>query len=334
MLGTYPDSVSWIQFQAMGSGTTTAPYTREEEIGVRRGLSLTDSPNQMSTREVSEWSEIDDRTFFKNPSVDCSQLQKDFTTNLDAANQKYTTNKQFEGLYEDMASTLSISKDKLNFKTAHLYLDDYVVGQANKREVPAFPEQVLEDQRIKNYYKTFEYEGEYGNSNSVARVVSHNFLNYVLTTMYGKVQSLKRNIDNSHYQNLKYSQFVGNENLLVASNRMLGVDPQDPPKFGDNLRFELYDSQGQYYVKTTENGNPVRFAGTSDGVLSFEAFSNFVYQQLYFGNVEKYCRGEEDPTKNAYPVHSTYEEYLKTKNLEFSVVETASKHRLLHLASI
>ena len=84
------------------------------------------------------------------------------TTNLNTANQKYTTNKQFEGLYEDMASTLSISKDKLNFKTAHLYLDDYVVGQANKREVPAFPEQVLEDQRIKNYYKTFEYEGEYG----------------------------------------------------------------------------------------------------------------------------------------------------------------------------
>ena len=266
----------------------------------------------MSTREVSEWSEIDDRTFFNYPSVDCSQLQKDFTTNLDAANQKYTTNKQFEGLYEDMASTLSISKDKLNFKTAHLYLDDYVVGQANKREVPAFPEQVLEDQRIKNYYKTFEYEGEYGNSNSVARVVSHNFLNYVLTTMYGKVQSLKRNIDNSHYQNLKYSQFVGNENLLVASNRMLGVDPQDPPKFGDNLRFELYDSQGQYYVKTTENGNPVRFAGTNDGVLSFEAFSNFVYQQLYFGNVENYWRDEEDPTKNAYPVYSTYEEYLKT----------------------
>ena len=162
------------------------------------------------------------------------------------------------------------------------------MGQANKREVPAFPEQVLEDQRIKNYYKTFEYEGEYGNSNSVARVVSHNFLNYLLTTMYGKVQSLKRNIDNSHYQNLKYSQFVGNENLLVASNRMLGVDSQDSPKFGDNLRFELYESQGQYYIKTTENGNPVRFAGTSDGVLSFEAFNNFVYQQLYFGNVEKY----------------------------------------------
>lgn len=288
MLGAYPNSVSRIQFQAMGSGVTTAPYTLEEENGVRRTLGLTDSPNQMSTREVSEWSEINDRTFFNYPSVDCSQLQKDFTTNLDAANQKYTTNKQFEGLYEDMASTLNISKDKLNFKTAHLYLDDYVVGQANKRQVPAFPEQVLEDQRIKNYYKTFEYEGEYGNSNSVSRVVSHNFLNYVLTTMYGKVQSLKRNIDNSHYQNLKYSQFVGNENLLVASNRMLGVDPQDPPKFGDNLRFELYESQGQYYVKTTENGNPVRFAGTSDGVLSFEAFSNFVYQQLYFGNVEKY----------------------------------------------
>ena len=224
-----------------------------------------------------------------------------------------------------MASTLGVSKDKLNFKTAHLYLDDYVVGQANGRQVPAFPEQALEDQRIKNYHKTFEYEGELGSSNSIARVVSHSFLNYVLTKMYGKVQSLKQNNDNSHYQNLKYSQFVGNENLLVASNRMLGVDPQGPPKFGDNLRFELYESQGQYYVKTTEYGSPVCFAGTSDGVLSFEAFSNFVYQQLYFGNVDKYCSGEEDPTKNAYPVYSTYEEYLKAKNADFNVVKTAQK---------
>ena len=325
MLGAYPSSVSWIQFQAMGSGAAVAPYTRDEEIGLRRTLSLTDAPSQMSTREVAEWSEINDRTFFNYPAAGCSQLQKDFTSNLDAANQKYTSSKQFEGLYQDMASTLGVSRDKLNFKTAHVYLDDYVVGQANKRQVPVFPEQALEDQRIKDYYKTFEYEGQLGSSNSVARVVSHSFLNYVLTTMYGKVQSLKQNIDNSHYQNLKYSQFVGNENLLAASNRMLGADPQGPPKFGDNLRFELYESQGQYYVKTTQNGSPVRFAGTSDGVLSFEAFSNFVYQQLYFGNVDRYCSGEEDPTKNAYPVYSTYEEYLKAKNSEFSVVKAAQK---------
>lgn len=307
----------------MGSGTTTAPYTRQDEITLRSAVGLSDSPSQVSTREVAEWSEIEDRTFFNYPAVGCSQLQKDFTSNLDAANQKYTSNKQFEPLHEDMVNTLGVSKDKLNFKTAHLYLDDYVVGQANKRQVPAFAEQTLADQRIKNYYKTFVYEGELGNSNSVSRVVSHSFLNYVLTAMYGKVQSLKQNIDNSHYQNLKYSQFVGNENLFAASNRMLGVDPQGPPRFGDNLRFELYESQGQYYVKTTENGSPVRFAGTADGVLSFEAFSNFVYQQLYFGSVDKYCRGEEDPAKNAYPVYSTYEEYLKAKNSEFNVVAAA-----------
>lgn len=318
MLGTYPDTVANIQFQAMGSGAAASPYTKSDELSVRKAVRVPETPNPVRARDVTEWSEIDDKTFYNDPMSNCPQMQREFTSNLDAANQKYTANKKFEGLFEDM-KVLGVQQDKVNFKNAHIYLDDYVTSKANKKPVPSFPEQTVTDQRINNYHKTYLNEGKFGNGLSTSRVASHNFLNYVLTTMYGKVQSLKGNIDNSHYKNLKYSQFVGNENALVSANKMLNYDRADPPNFGDNLRFELYESQGQYYVRTTENGAPVSLAGTSDGIMTYEAFSNYLYQQLYFGDVEKYCRGEEDASKNSYPVYNNYEDYLKTKNPEFNI---------------
>jgi hypothetical protein len=144
----------------------------------------------------------------------------------------------------------------------------------------------------------------------------------VLTSMYGKHQVDTGKIDNDHYNHIKYAQFVGNENAITGATKMLGISTREAPKFASKLRFELYESQGDHYVKTTYNDEPVNLGGSGDGIMSYDSFMNHIYRQLYFGNTNNYCRGQENIASNLNPSYSTYEEYLKSRNTEFRVSET------------
>ena len=323
MLGAYPDSVSWIQYSSIDSDSNAAPFAREEELEVRRALRLSTEPNRLTTREMTIWSEEEGQTFFNDPTSNCPQLQRDFDSHLDQANNKYSTNQKFDGLYEDMSETFGIPEDKLNFKTAHIYLDDYTTAKANNKPVPKFLDDGATNQQIKNYYHAYEYEGKFGGDTADARIVSNNFLNYVMTTMYGKVQVDKGNIDNDHYNHIKYSQFVGNENAMVAATKMLGITVDGDPDFASKLRFELYESQGEHYVKSTYDGKPFNLGGSSDGIMKYDDFMKNLYDRLYFGNLNSYCRGQEDISSNTFPTKSTYDEYLKSRNIEFRSAATA-----------
>ena len=324
MLGTYPDSISWIQYQSMG-GQTQEPFDREDEIEVRKALRLSTNPSSLSTREITIWAEIDGKTFFNDPYDNCPKMQEEFTQNLDKANAKYTANKQFDGLYNEMSKTFEVPREKINFKTAHLFLDDYTTSQANKKPVPKFDDMLPTEVRIRNYHETYLYEGKLGTSDSIARVASDSFLNYVLTAMYGKVETLNDNLKNSHYEHLKYSQFTGNENAIAAVNKILGNDPDGPPTFGSNIRFELFESNGKYYVKCTNDGNPMDIGSSNDGVMDYEEFMDYIYQRLYFGDVDKYCSGQEEASQHSYPSVSSYKPYLKSNYDEFAHVESKGR---------
>ena len=93
MLGAYPQSVSWIQFQSMGKGSIDNPFTRDEEADMRKSLGLSDNPSELSNREMTIWSETDGRTFFNDPLNNCPQMHRDMDKNLDATNEKYTDNR-------------------------------------------------------------------------------------------------------------------------------------------------------------------------------------------------------------------------------------------------
>lgn len=324
MLGAYPDSVSWVEYQAIDSTSNNlAPFNREDETKVRTTMDLSTSPSSLTTRNLVVWSEEEGKSFFNDPASNCPQLQADFDTNLDTANAKYTKNQAFDDLYTDMNEGFGIEKDKLNFKTAHLYLDDYVTSKANGKTVPKLLQQETTDSKIKNYYKTYEFEGKYGTDTNDARVVANNFFNYLITSMYGKVQVDKGNLDNDHYDHLKYAQFIGNENAVVAAAKVLGIPVTSQPDFGSKLRFELYESQGEYFVQSTYDGQPISMGSSSDGIMKYDDFMNYIYKRLYFGNVNNYCRGQETISSHLYPSYDRYEDYLKSGNSEFR--QTVSK---------
>ena len=322
MLGAYPDSLSWIDYQKVGGPEEYPPFDKEDELHIRNILKLNGNPSQSTTKDMTVQTSGDGKTLFNDPRLNCPQLQTDFDENLEQAYQKYTNNKKFSGLYEDVNETFKRDLDKINFKTAHLYLDDYRTSKANEMQVPQFEEPVATDAQINSYYKSLEYEGKYGTSTSDARVVSHPFLKYVLTTMYGKNQVLKGGLNSSRYEKLKYAQFIGNENAITAATKLFDVPVSRDPDFGSALRFELYESQGEDYVKATYNDKPISIGGRSDGIMKYEDFMDNLYEKLYFGNIDNYCAGRENIASHINPTSSNYSEYLKEQNSEFRVPET------------
>jgi hypothetical protein len=312
MLGAYPNSVSWVQFQNQG-GFSESPFTRDDELTIRKLLSMSNDPSKLTTREVTVWSESNGRTLFNDPLNNCPQMHKQMSENLDIANNKYTTNRRFDALYEEMEKTLGVADNTLNFKNAHLYLDDYVTSQANDRPVPQFRDQVAVDAQIQNYHRLYSYEGLYGTDFDLSRVAGNHFFTYVLTSMYGKYRTAKGELTNDHYENLKYSQFIGNENAMIGAIKLLNdqnSEPIYPPKFGSTLRFELYEQGGLYFVKVTNNGYLVNLKGDRDGVIPYEEFMNMIYKLLYFGDVDKYCIGQESANGKDRPRHEKYEEFI------------------------
>ena len=280
VLGAYPDSVNWIQYQHMG-GNSAAPFERNDEKNIRQTLGLSDSPSQLSTREATIWSEKNGRTFFNDPSTNCPQMQKQMSLNLDAANRKYTENKRFDALYEQMSHNFNVPESDLNFKNAHLYLDDYITSKANGKPVPQFEEQIVADQWMQSYYRKYYYEGLYGENTDLSRVASNHFFTYLLTAMYGKYKTSKGELSSDHYSNLKYSQFTGNENAMVAALKLMkdkSSDPVLPPTFGSTLRYELFEQGGQYYVQGTIDGKTANLEGDIDGIMPYEDFMNMIYK--------------------------------------------------------
>jgi hypothetical protein len=290
MLGAYPDSINWVQYQHM-QGFSQAPFEREDEKKVRNALGLGQDPSQLTTREATIWAEANGRTFFNDPHSNCPQMHRQMAQNLDIANRKYTQNRKFDALYEQMSNSLGVRQNELDFKNAHLYLDDYVTSQANGKPVPQFEEQIVADQWIQNYYRRYYFEGLFGEDNDLAKVASNHYFNYILTAMYGKYKTAKGEIDSDHYDNLKYAQFTGNEDLMIAAIKVLNeknIDPVIPPKFGSTLRFELFENGGQYFVKGTFDGKKLNMEGDTDGIIPYEDFMKMIYNKLYFGDVDQY----------------------------------------------
>lgn len=321
MLGAYPNSINWIQYQHM-QGYSQAPFDRDDEEKVRNELGLGTNPSKLTTREATIWSEANGRTFFNDPVSNCPQMQKQMEQNLEAANKKYTENRRFDALYEEMGETFDVNKNDINFKTAHLYLDDYITSQSNEKPVPEFDEQVVADQWIKNYYRKYYYEGLYGDDNDLAKVASNHYFNYVLTSMYAKYKTDKGEINSDHYENLKYAQFTGNENAMIAAIKVLNeknADPAMPPKFGSTIRYELFKDGDKYFVKGTLDGKPLNMNGDEDGVMPYEDFMNLVYNRLYFGDVDKYCQGTEPLHGKDKPILSNYEEHIWNTNPELRI---------------
>lgn len=319
MLGAYPDSIAWIQFQTMGGPATEPPYTMEEEIDVRKDLSLTTTPNKLSTRDMTIMSETSGRTFFNDPKNNCPQMHKEMVENLDVATSKYTDNKRFDALYEEMEKTLGVPDNTLTFKNAHLYLDDYSCAQANGLPYPKFEEQEVVNAWISNYYRRYYYEGRMGNSLDLSRVLSNRFFTYLLTTMYGKYKVARGEIKNDHYDHLKYAQFTGNENALISADKLINDNPSDPilpPRFGSTMRFELFEDGGRYYVKSTMDEDPVKIKGDIDGIIPYEDFMKHIYSLLYFGDVDKYCSGQESTKGRDIPPQSSYEKYIWEQHAE------------------
>lgn len=298
ILGAYPDSVSYLNLNMNNA--------QEHQRLVRKTLGLSDIPSSGSRSVQVNTNE--GFMYWSDASHQCPALYKNIHKSLmlagESASSDYNRN-----LFPQLASTFGRSSSKVNFETAHKYLDDYQVARRLGSQYPNFSNQANIDRLIEDYERDYYYNGVVG-GNEIPRVISTPLLNYALINIYAKSQEDCGNARVPKIHMLKHSHFFANEISFAGFLKALGQSQSTAPKAGQNVRFELFETNGEYYVNVSLDGKPMNFAGSRHGIIELDAFLKTIYPKLYFGDIDAVCIGREEISLNVFPQCQDYQDYL------------------------
>lgn len=298
LLGVYPDSIAYLNLNMNNA--------IEHQRSVRSTLGLPETPSPRGTRAVDV--NLDEGfLYWSDPATQCPAVYNKVQNKLKVAGD--SANSGYQNLYQELAGTFKRSKDKINFSTAHLYLEDYLAAKNLGFEYPRFKNQKATENLISEYERDYYYNGLLG-GNSLSRVIAHPLLDYMLVNIYGKSESDSGKLKDAELAKLKHSHFFTDEVAFAAFLKAVGYPQPAAPAAGDHIRFELFKTNGKYYVRGTLNGNPLNFSEAEKGIFELDTFLKVIYPMMYFGDINDVCTGREDISLNVYPKCQNYQEYL------------------------
>jgi hypothetical protein len=298
MLGVYPESTSFLNLQMSNA--------LEHQKVIRKTLGLPETPPR--TGSAVSISSDAGFLFWTNPAQQCPSIDKKMQYHIASAGQAlgsgYNSN-----LFPLLASQFRKPQSKINFATAHLYLDDYITAQKLRLAYPKFRNQESMDKLIEEYERDYFYEGLLG-GNEIARVIATPLLNFAMIKNFGKSQIESGVLIDASLKSLQHAHFFSNEIGFAALLKAIGYPQGSAPKGGQNIRFELFETDGKMYVRTTLDGQPLNFSESEQGIFTLDDFLRVLYPLMYFGDIDQVCAGREEMTMNVYPKCQDYEEYL------------------------
>jgi hypothetical protein len=299
LLGIYPDSIAYLNLNMDNA--------IQHQKAVRTTLGLQETPSSRGARSVDV--NLDEGfLYWSDPASQCPAVYNKVQSKLKAAGD--SANSDYDKkLYPELADTFKKSKDKINFSTAHLYLEDYLAAKNLGFEYPRFKNQKATENLISEYERDYYYNGLLG-GNSISRVIAHPLLDYMLVHIYGKAESDSGKLKDVELSKLKHSHFFTNEVAFAAFLKAVGYPQSASPAGGDHIRFELFKTNGKYYVRGTLNGVPLSFSEAEKGIFELDTFLKVIYPMMYFGDIKDVCTGAEDISLNVYPKCQNYQEYL------------------------
>jgi hypothetical protein len=127
-----------------------------------------------------------------------------------------------------------------------------------------------------------------------------------LVDQYENAEHLSYNVggsrsDEVNADDVKHTHFFIDQTSFVAFLKSLGYGQASSAKTADNVRFEIFETGGKYYVRTTMGDKAVNFEGSQNGVFDLNTFLQLVYARLYLTGVQDICVGKEDTDKSIYP---------------------------------
>ena len=247
MLGVYPQCISFLNLKMSNA--------LDHQKVVRKTLGLPENPPR-GAKSISISSD-DGFLFWTNPAQQCPGIDKKMQYHLGSAGQALG-NGYSSNLFPILASQFQKPQSKITFATAHHYLDDYVKSQRSGLEYPAFRNQASMDKLIDEYEKDYFYEGLLG-GNEVARVIATPLLNFAMIKNFGKSQVEAGALRDNSLKSLQHAHFFSNKIGFAALLKAIGYPQGSAPRGGQNIRFELFETDRKMFVRTTLDDQPLNF---------------------------------------------------------------------------
>ena len=308
ILGAYPDSVSYLNLNM--------PNALDHQKLVRKTLGLSETPRTSGTSPVSIKVE-EGFMFWSDASRQCPEIYSKAQSHLKEA-ESALNNEYKNKLYPELAKTFKKSQNNFNFETTHKYLDDYFVAKNQGLSYPKFG--TATNKLIEEYERDYYYEGVMG-GNEIPRVVATPLLNYLLVNTFVKGESAKGKLSDKDVADLKHSHFFADEIGFSAFLKAIGYSQGQSPQPGQNIRFELFNSNKQQYVRATLDGRPMNFAESKQGIFELDTFLKTIYPMMYFGSIDNVCSGKEDISLNVYPKCQNFDDYLMMYLTNFKKID-------------
>jgi outer membrane biosynthesis protein TonB len=309
MLGAYPDSTGYLNLKMDNA--------LEHQKLVRKTVGLSETPSR-GTQSVSVATD-EGFLYWTNPAKQCPALYKKIQAHLSSGGEALDSEYQAK-LYPQLAAQFSKPASKFTFASTHYYLDDYLVAQRTGSKYPQFSNQKNIDKLIEEYERDYYYEGILG-GNEISRVVATPLINYLLINNFAQGEVARGTLKDPKLAALKHSHFFTNEVGFAAFLKAIGYPQGSAPKGAQNIRFELFKTNGRYFVRSTLDGNPLNFVSSEHGIFELDEFLKTIFPMMYFGDITQVCAGKEDISLNVYPKCQNYQDYLMQYFAEITHVD-------------
>jgi len=166
-------------------------------------------------------------------------------------------------IFSTLQDTLKIGGQRADQK-----YDESLYGELIKSKLDSSSYNVISNSRFKDSQIINQLIDELG-------IESHRYY----------IEAEPRQSQDQKIANSKYSQLFTDEeafkNLLRTVNGVQSLKLQT----ADNMRFEIFESTGNKYVKTTLNGEAIGFAGSKNGIVELDAFLHTIDPKVFVGVV-------------------------------------------------
>jgi hypothetical protein len=296
LMGAYPHSLNGITLEPDIEPIYTVPVTNYDVNQVRGNIRLPSADAGAKKAKIHPGNP--DALFLTK----IGDLYPGLVKRIDE--QVYDAQVEYEraygtGFYSEFADAIHKAPTNVNFHSVYRYADDILTTKANGKASAVELSKDLKD-KLNVYYSHYFGRGIFRDK-AVTRVFAHPYLSSVAHELSLKVEDDQSGtLGGQGVHNLKHSVYLGNHLTLLAALNLFDEVEDYQVDFNDELRFQLFKKDGQYFVRTLLNDRPLSLEGinNAEGETSWERWREYICTKLYYGNPAKVRRGEENPDEH------------------------------------
>ena len=293
VMGMYPETVEGVDLMSGLTDLDYIPITNDEVDQVR--FDVDGGKPTCGDQRLDYYPGNDDREYLIKPF----EIYKGQSDKMNS--QMYDAQKEFEGeygtkLYDNLAKAMNKDSKDINFGNTIKYLDDYISAKANGKDVPYDLDDETQD-LIGKYYAYYYKRGLFRNEN-LNRVFTDSYFTNLAQELQLKIENIQEDkYEDQFINDLKTSIHISDQQTYLAVLHQIGDQSDYVPKFGQKIDWELIDKSGEYFVKASQNGEPLSLEGNadSDGIVHIDIMFEYLCSKLYYGDTDLVAKGIEDP---------------------------------------